>query len=121
MSKNETIHIDVNQVSSELRIRPEIYMKILSSFTTTLQERVKLLYEALQKNDHEGMRRILHEIKGTAGNLRLTNISNAQDVLHIAVKAQESYDKLLLYTEGLKVESEKLYQYVQQLTKTQKL
>lgn len=113
----QDIQIDVNQVSQELRIRPEIYTRILSSFVETLRLKMNLLNQALSDKDFEGMRKILHEIKGTAGNLRLKNISSVQEILHTAVKAQESYDKLMEYTCQLKTESDKLYEYVQQMTK----
>lgn len=114
---HQDIQIDVNQVSQELRIRPEIYTRILSSFAETMRLKMDLLNEALSAKDFESMRKILHEIKGTAGNLRLKNISSVQEILHAAVKAQESYDKLLQYTAELKAEADKLYKYVQQLPK----
>jgi HPt (histidine-containing phosphotransfer) domain-containing protein len=112
---NAHIQIDVTKVSQELRIRPEVYTKILRSFVDTLQQKVAMLHQALAAQDHETMRKILHEIKGTAGNLRLVNISTAEERLHQAVKSQEQADKLHEYTQTLQSESERLYQYVRQL------
>lgn len=112
---NGAIQIDVHQISQELRIRPEVYLRILLSFAASLQTKVNMLDEALAAQDHEAMRKILHEIKGTAGNLRLKNISSAEEVLHYAVKLQEDQEKLKQCAETLRSESQKLYQYVQQI------
>ena len=112
------IKIDVQKVSEELRIRPEVYLRILMSFASSLQNKISMLYQAMTAQDYETMRKILHEIKGTAGNLRLRNISSAEEVLHYALKAQDDQEKLEKFAESLKLESEKLYQYVQQISKS---
>ena len=114
MSENE-IHIDVDRVSRELKIRPDIYLRIVSSFAETLGQKMTDLSQALESRDYERMRKILHEIKGTSGNLRLQTIFGPQETLHLAVKAQESYDKLQQYTDILKSETAKLQVYVKEL------
>ena len=106
------IRIDVDGVSKELRIRPEIYMKIVSSFAQSLGGKMKILNDALAVNNTDQIRMILHEIKGTAGNLRLKNISDAEAVMHVAVKAGENSKALGTYFETLKKETERLQQYV---------
>lgn len=118
MNENDNsaqLQIDVTKISQELKIRPEIYLKILVSFTHTLKDKVVLLQEALTARNFDEMRRILHEIKGTSGNLRLPTISSHQETLHVAVKAQEPQEKLLEYMSRLKDETDKLYQYVQKM------
>ncbi len=111
----EPLSIDVEQVSRELKIRPEIYVRIVTSFAGTLQSKLKALGEALSTNNIEQMRIILHEIRGTAGNLRLRNISMAEGVLHVALKEGGRTDMLRRYYENLKKESDNLLQYTQQL------
>ncbi len=112
---NDQLFIDVAGISQELRIRPQIYVKLLKSFTNSLIGKLKLLNEAMTVNDRDQMRMILHEIKGTAGNLRLYNISGPEAVLHAAVKAGESQKILASHLEILRLESEKLQRYACQL------
>ncbi|MCK5580021.1 MAG: Hpt domain-containing protein [Candidatus Omnitrophica bacterium] len=116
-NSNEPININIEEVSQSLRIRPEVYTRIVSSFAKTLQERLQGLNDALAAKDSTRMRRILHEIKGTSGNLRLENIVKANAVFHEAVKAeQEPHEKLVEYYEVLKIESDKLFDYTKQFT-----
>ena len=110
------VNIDVNKVSSELRIRPEVYMRIVSSFTSSLPGKLSRLNEALSVNDRDQMRMILHEIKGTAGNLRLTTISQPQETMHVAVKAGEDQKQLSKYFQDLYSASQKLVEYVAKMS-----
>lgn len=110
------VHVDVEGVSKELKIRPEIYVKIVKSFAVALSGKMNVLSDALAVNNMDQARMILHEIKGTAGNLRLKNISDAEAVMHIAVKAGENPKTLETYFETLKHETQRLQQLVARLT-----
>ena len=109
------LSIDVKQVSEELRIRPEIYLKIASSFVNSLSGKLKILSDAISANDRDQMRMTLHEIKGTAGNLRLRNLTAVEALMHEAVKSGESQSRLSQYFEALRSESEKLQNYMNTL------
>ncbi len=116
MSENGVpVSLDVKQISEELRIRPEIYVKITSSFVNSLSGKLKILSDAMSTNDRDQMRMTLHEIKGTAGNLRLRNLSAVEEMMHQAVKAGEPQTRLTQYFEALRRESEKLQLYVNTL------
>jgi len=104
--------IDVDKVSEELRIRPQIYIRLITSFASSLSGKMKALNEALESNDTDQMRMILHEIKGTAANLRLQSLLRAEDVMHVAVKGGEAQKQLYKYFADLSAESVKLQQYV---------
>ena len=106
------INIDVKQVSEELRIRPEIYLKITGSFVNSLSGKLKILSDAISANDVDQIRMTLHEIKGTAGNLRLKNLSAVESEMHEAVRLGASQSLLSHYFESLRQESEKLQQYM---------
>ncbi|MCC6758658.1 MAG: Hpt domain-containing protein [Candidatus Omnitrophica bacterium] len=112
VSDNNSINIDVKQVSEELRIRPEIYLKITMSFVNSLSGKLKILSDAMSSNDRDQMRMTLHEIKGTAGNLRLRSLAAVESMMHDAVKAGEPQSRLSQYFEALRKESEKLQQYM---------
>ena len=114
-NNQEEIFIDVDKISQELRIRPQIYTKLLKSFALNLTGKLSLLNQAMTTNDRDQMRMILHEIKGTAGNLRLSSISAPEAILHIAVKAGESQRVLATHLEALRQAVEKLQQYVARL------
>lgn len=115
MDVGNPINIDVKQVSEELRIRPEIYVKIAVSFVNSLSGKLKILSDAMSCNDRDQMRMTLHEIKGTAGNLRLRNLSAVESMMHEAVKAGEPQTRLTQYFEALRRESEKLQLYMNSL------
>ncbi len=116
MDSSTPISIDVKQVSEELRIRPEMYVKIASSFVNSLSGKLKILSDAMSIDDRDQMRMTLHEIKGTAGNLRLRNLSAVESVMHEALKAGESQSRLTQYFEALRRESEKLQLYMNALS-----
>ena len=113
----EKIMLDVNKVSQELRIRPEVYVKIVTSFSQTLMEKVQLLEDGLAKRDWDALRRILHEIKGTASNLRLKEVTAAEEVMHAEVKGAADPEKLRLGLVSLKTEAERLRAVVANLSK----
>lgn len=111
-----SVTLDVEGISKELRIRPEIYLKIVSSFTATLGDKIAKLGEAVETNNIEQMRVILHEIKGTAGNLRLKTICDPEHVMHVAVKEDGApQEKLREYFQALKIASEKVQKHVASL------
>src|SRR3989338_1696475 len=106
------VTIDFTAISQQLKIRPEILKKLIKSFSGALFEKMTALEAALAENDGMQMRMILHEIKGTAGNLRLATISEAEDAMHEAVKAGEGKDKLEGYLKTLKARVDELQKYV---------
>ena len=106
------VTIDIEQISAQLKIRPHIYLKLVTSFVESLDEKMRLFQESLGVEDREKMRMILHEIKGTAGNLRLYTITGPEAVLHTALKAGENRVILLHHFDILKSEVVKLKQYI---------
>jgi len=112
----QELYIDVKKVSEELRIRPEVYLKIVKSFANSLMQKMNALSDALAVEDREQARMILHEIKGTSSNLRLHNVSQAEGIIHAAVKSGAGRDQLDKHFEALRKEAERLQQYVYKLT-----
>jgi len=109
------VFIDAERASKELRIRPHIYIKLVKSFTLSLAGKLQRLNEALATDDRDQMRMVLHEIKGTGGNLRLYNILGPESLLHMAVKAGESSKILAAHLEALRHECERLQAAVNHL------
>lgn len=103
-----TLSLDAAGISAELKIRPEIYLRIVKSFSSTLQEKLSILEQALQSLDRESLRRTLHEIKGTASNLRLHDISAAEQLMHEEVKGNADPEKMAQYLAGIKKEAGRL-------------
>lgn len=112
---DELFQIDAERISSELKIRPDIYLRIVKSFAGTLKEKITELGVALQVMDKEAMRRILHEVKGTASNLRLSSINEAENFMHLEVKGMADPVKLAEYFALLKRESEKFSEYINKM------
>ena len=105
------ITIHYNNISQQLKIRPEILKKLIKSFSLALLDKMKILETALASNDATQMRAVLHEIKGTAGNLRLSTICTAENVMHEAVKGGEKKEKLAEYLKVLQERVAELQQY----------
>ena len=112
---SEVYQLDVAAISQELRIRPEIYLKIVTSFAQNLAGKMAALNTAVAANDTAQMRIILHEIKGTAGNLRLKNLMAAEIVMHEAVLKGEPKDTLSKLFEGLNAEVLRLQEFIKAL------
>lgn len=104
--------LDVAGVSQELRIRPEIYVKIVVSFAQNLTAKMAVLNTAVIANDVQQMRVILHEIKGTAGNLRLKDIMTTEAAMHDAVLKGEAQEKISKLFEGLNAEVLRLQEFI---------
>jgi HPt (histidine-containing phosphotransfer) domain-containing protein len=101
----EHLSYDVEGVSQELHVRPEALVKILKSFAQTLSEKIVQLNELAEKNDQEQLRAILHEVKGTAGNLRLKKICELADRMHQAIKNKESSMAIAMWFQAFKNQS----------------
>ena len=112
---DNSLQIDVKQISEELRIRPEIYMKIVTNFAMSLSGKMKIISEAITGDNRDQLRMILHEIRGTAGNLRLRNVSSAETVMHDAVKAGANAVILMQLFQKLEEEVLRLQQCVEKL------
>ncbi len=112
---DEPFQLDIEQISADLKIRSDIYLRIVKSFSGTLKDKISALEEALQCFDKETMRKILHEIKGTASNLRLTTINEAENLMHVEVKGTADKEKLKEYLDMLKKETDKFSQFINQI------
>ncbi len=97
---------DINKVSEDLHVRAEILEKLLKSFSGTLSEKIAQLDALVPQNDTEKVRAIMHEVKGTSGNLRLNDIYKTADTMHLAVKAEAPQEKILEYFNAFKKESQ---------------
>jgi len=109
---SDEFQYDVEAVATELRIRPEILKKLLGSFSNTLAEKIAQLDMLVPVNDIEKIRAIMHEVKGTSGNLRLKKVYEKADAMHVAVKAGEPQHKILNFFEEFKEASNLFIQYI---------
>jgi HPt (histidine-containing phosphotransfer) domain-containing protein len=107
--------LDIAAISQELRIRPEIYLKIVTSFAQNLTGKMALLNTAVIANDIQQMRVILHEIKGTAGNLRLKDVMVVEAAMHDAVLKGEPQEKISKLFEALNAEVLRLQEHIKTL------
>lgn len=116
MSENATgneFNYDFKKVSEELCVRPEVLKRLVISFSKTIAEKVKILETARADNDILKMRATLHEIRGTAGNLRLEGILASAKVLHEAIKSGVDDAKIANYFDELKLRAAEFQTYIQ--------
>ena len=116
---DNSLQLDVRQISAELRIRPEIYLKIVTNFALSLSGKMKILSEAITSDQRDQLRMTLHEIRGTAGNLRLRDISAAEVVIHDAAKAGANAILLMQFFQKLEEEVVRLQKCVEKLNRQQ--
>ena len=114
MSEEETSNFsyDFDAVAQELHVRPEILKRLVESFSVTLAGKVVQLDELVPAKDVEKIRAIMHEVKGTSGNLRLTKVYESADKMHVAVKAEEPQEAILEYFNAFKVEATAFFQSI---------
>jgi len=93
-NQENQFNYDVAAVSQELHVRPEILTKLLKSFSNTLDQKIAQLEDCMLKNDVLQIRSIMHEVKGTSGNLRLKQVYEAADSMHVSVKAGDAPEKV---------------------------
>ncbi|MDD3375091.1 MAG: Hpt domain-containing protein [Candidatus Omnitrophica bacterium] len=105
---------DVNKVCEELHVRAEILEKLLKSFTGTLAQKIAELDELVPQRNIDKIRAIMHEVKGTAGNLRLNEVYCTADTMHLAVKAEEPQEKIIELFDAFKKESELFFNHMEQ-------
>lgn len=106
------LNLDIEAISQELHVRPEVLKRIITSFSKTLTDKMINLEQALLKSDIVGMRVLLHEIRGTSGNLRLAKIYSAALDFHEAVKADAKREKLNQFFSVLKARSLALSEFI---------
>ncbi|MFA5059996.1 MAG: Hpt domain-containing protein [Candidatus Omnitrophota bacterium] len=107
----ENFEYDAIAVSQQLHVRPEVLKRIVISFSKTLQEKIAGLQEAFNNGDVLKMRALLHEIRGTSGNLRLEKVYSTARVMHEAVKSGEDKNNVAQYFEGLKSSAAQLFEF----------
>ncbi|MDP8263988.1 MAG: Hpt domain-containing protein [Candidatus Aceula lacicola] len=105
---------DINKVCEELHVRAEILEKLLKSFTGTLEQKIAQLDVLVPQNDVDKVRAIMHEVKGTAGNLRLGKVYKTADAMHVAVKAGEPQEKVVELFSAFKKESELFFNHMKE-------
>ena len=105
---------DINKVSEELHVRAEILEKLLKSFTGTLALKIDELDVFVPQNDIDKVRAIMHEVKGTSGNLRLNKVYETADTMHVAVKAEEPQEKIIELFNAFKKESELFFNHMKE-------
>jgi len=119
MSENQNTNVfqlDIEKVSQELRVRPEIFKRLVISFSKTIVEKMQTLEQSLNQDDAVKARAILHELKGTSGNLRVQPVYEAVDILHVAVKVPEPKEKLQQYLAALKSRCQEFIDYAGHLS-----
>jgi HPt (histidine-containing phosphotransfer) domain-containing protein len=89
-----SMHLDIEKISQELRIRPQVYVRIAASFAQTLKNKLDELAKAFTDNDTEHMRAILHEIRGTSGNLRIAAVAESEAAMREAVKGGKNREEI---------------------------
>jgi HPt (histidine-containing phosphotransfer) domain-containing protein len=109
------MHLDIERISQELRIRPQVYVRIAASFARTLKNKLDELARAFAENDTERMRVILHEIRGTSGNLRITGVAESEAAMREAVKNGRNQEDIQRLFSQLRAAGQEFQDYMLKL------
>ncbi len=90
------------EVKAMLHLTDEIMIRLNTKFFETVRMTLEQLNEAIVAQDDDVIERYAHSIKGSAGSLRYTQISEIAENLEKSAHAKESD----LYTEALSKLSE---------------
>ena len=71
----------VEAVAKELEIDIVFIDKLLNKFFKKFTSQIEEMYEAIEHKDFNKLYTVLHAVKGTSGNLRLTNIEELINTL----------------------------------------
>ena len=110
--QNTGFQYDAVKVSEELGIRAEVLERLVTSFADTLAEKIKALETAFNDNDVLKMRALLHEIRGTSGNLRLETVISSAKIMHEAVKSGFSKNIIGDYFQDLQKRAGEFQEYI---------
>jgi len=106
--------INIEAVSQELRIRPEIYKKILTGFCLSLPAKIETLTNAFSSSDFKKIQEVSHEIKGIASNLRVAKLKSVASDIN-ALCAEKNLEKGKQLLEDFKREAALLNTFVKNL------
>ncbi len=81
--------LDRQKALKELEIPEKIYDELLQIFLVQAVESLNRLDEAIINNDHQGIERAAHFIKGSSGNLRIDLVYNLAKEIETAAKANQ--------------------------------
>jgi HPt (histidine-containing phosphotransfer) domain-containing protein len=84
--------IDLQKLADELDFDLEDVEMLLGVFLDSAESTLKKMREAIEKNDKEGLFHLAHSIKGSALNLRLTDISELAKEIEMRARNDEEYD-----------------------------
>ena len=75
----------------------KLFKKLLKAFSTEFSDAVEEIRKALNDQDMELAHRLVHTLKGVAGNIATIDVQAAAQELNVAIKegASDKYDMLL--------------------------
>lgn len=76
----------VVQYAEQMRVGPDDYMRLLTTFLSRNTERLEQLRSALSSGDRETAERVAHSMKGTALTLRLSKMADIATGLEDALR-----------------------------------
>lgn len=93
------------KILNDLQITEEVYDELLNDFVKYSKGHLKKLKGCLEKADFEGIHYILHSMKGSSSNLRLTQVVEA--VKRMSTDLNGSQDMKVI-EDDLKILEEKI-------------
>jgi len=86
---DEHLRPDTEPVRSAFADDPDL-AGIIDPFIASLPEKIRAMRDALAYNDHEGLRRLAHQLKGAGGGYGYPSLTDKARALEDAAKAQDA-------------------------------
>ena len=103
---------DIKNVSKELEIEVSLTEKLLNKFFKKLTSQIEEMYKAIKEKDFDKLYAVLHAVKGTSGNLRLTYI---EELIHTLEKPTHAKDMDFSWSQNFKLLEKYSREYKNQL------
>jgi HPt (histidine-containing phosphotransfer) domain-containing protein len=86
--------ININQISGQLHIPPEVYRRILEKSLTTTAEDIVLLQKVVSEGNYDQVRFVAHRLKGIYSNLHIEELRQAAEALQTAAKSDPQAEEI---------------------------
>ncbi len=103
---------DKKKITAELGIDEEAYAELFRDFIAQTEKKIKKLGQTIAADNFGEMAKIAHEIKGSSGNLRITEMQGIAKSIEMAAKAGRNKQAITKNLQALKEAMEELRRLV---------
>ena len=112
VNKSDIVSYNIKDVAKELEIDLSLAEKLINKFFKKFPSQIEEMYKAIEKKDFDKLAIVLHAVKGTSGNLRLTYI---EELINTLEKYSLKKDTSFLWSKNFELLDKYSKSYINQL------